>query len=167
MLHGTYHFGRRRVACRNAYCTTCRAPRFAEGFKSLVVLHIGFIPILPIAITTRWFCSICHKEVNARRPSRPWILVAGVAFGLFMALAGVIVLVQGHRKESPWPCIVPGSLIVAVLVYMLRKQDYAGYVVGRELVTPLSADWCPYCKSPLPPAETPRCPSCKVNILTK
>ena len=168
MIHGgTYHFGRWRVACRNAYCTTCRAPRFAEGFKSLVVLHISFIPLLPIAITTRWFCSVCRKQIDARRPSRPWILVAGVLMGLLITVAGVFLLVHGERKESPWASLVLGPLIVVVLVYMLRKQDYTGYVVGRELVTPLSADWCPYCKSPLPPAATPRCPSCRVNILTK
>lgn len=167
MLHGTYYFGRSRVVCRNAYCTTCRAPRFAEGFKSLVVLHISFIPILPIAVTTRWFCSVCLKEIDARRPSRPWILVAGVVFGLLMTLVGVLAVIQGHDRESPWSIIVLGLLIVAILVYMIQKQDYADYLVGREHVTPLNADQCPYCKSPLPPAVTPHCPSCRVNILTK
>lgn len=167
MLHGTYYFGRKRVACRNAYCTTCHAQRFAEGFRSLVVLHVFFIPFLPIATTVRWFCSTCKNEIDARRPSRPWILVAGILFGLFMTLSGVMVMFDGHEKETALGMLIFGPLMVIGLVYMIKKQDYRGYISAQENVTPLSGDHCPYCKAPVFAAETPRCHACKVDIITK
>ena len=167
MIHGTYYFGKKRVACRNAYCTNCQAPRFAEGFKSLVVLHLCFIPILPIATTVRWFCSTCRGEIDARRPSRPWILVAGVFFGLLMSFVGVMVLLEGHEKESALGCLIFGPLMVIGLVYMLRKQDYRRYVTSQETVPPLSADHCPYCEAAVFAAKTPHCHTCRVDIITE
>jgi Protein of unknown function (DUF4240) len=167
MLHGTYYFGRKRVACCNAYCTTCRGARFAEGRRSLVVLHVFFVPFLPVATVVRWFCSRCKKEIDAKRPSRPWILTAGMLFGLFMTFAGVMVMVDGSEKETALGMLVFGPLMVIGLIYMIRKQDYRGYVASREKVPPLAGDHCPYCQAPVFPAETPHCHACKVDIITK
>ncbi|HEY4249245.1 MAG TPA: DUF4240 domain-containing protein [Lacunisphaera sp.] len=167
MLHGTYYFGRKRVACRNAYCTTCRAPRFAEGFRSLVVLHVFFIPFLPIATTVRWFCSTCKKEIDAKRPSRPWILITGILFGLFMTFIGVMMLFDRHEKETALGALIFGPLMVIGLAYMIRKQDYRGYIGAQENVPPLPGDHCPYCKAPVFAAKTPHCHACKVDIITK
>src|ERR1051325_8366843 len=144
MIHGTYYFGRKRVACRNAYCTTCHTARFAEGFRSLVVLHLCFIPLLPIRTTVRWFCSACRKEIDARRPSRPWILFAGVFFGLLMTFVGVMVLYDGKEKEPAFGCLVLGPLLVIGLIYMIRKQNYRGYDTAQQAVQPLIGDRCPY-----------------------
>jgi hypothetical protein len=165
MVHGTYYFGRKRVSCRNAYCTTCRAPRFAEGLKSVVVLHLCFIPILPVATAIRWFCKSCGNEIDARRPSRPWILVVGAMFGLLMTFVGVMVLIDGHNRESALGCLIFGPLMVIGLIYMIRKQDYRGYVGSQENVPPLKGDRCPFCEAPLLAAVTPHCHACNVDIL--
>jgi hypothetical protein len=167
MVHGTYHIGRKRVSCRNAYCTTCRAPRFTEGRRSFVVLHLFFIPILPVAAVVRWFCHTCGNEIDARRPSRPWILVAGAGIGLLMTFAGVMVVVDGHEVVSGLGCLILGPLLVIGLIHLIRKQDYRGYVASQEQVPPLPGDHCPYCAAPVFAAETPHCHACKVDILTK
>jgi len=155
------------VACRNAYCTTCRTSRFAEGLRSLVVLHIAFIPLIPIGTIVRWFCTECCKEIDARRPSRPWILSAGVFFGLLMTFVGVMVLVEGKERESAIGCLVFGPLMVIGLIYMIRKQDYRGYVTAQQAVEPLRGDRCPYCASSLFAARKPHCHACKVDIVTQ
>ena len=167
MVHGTYYFGRKRVSCRNCYCTTCGEPRFAEGRKSLVVLHFFFVPILPVAMVVRWFCNTCGNEIDARRPSRPWILVAGALFGLLMTFVGVMMMIDVHERESGLGCLIFGPLMVIGLIFMIRKQDYRGYIVSQEKVPPLKADRCPYCKAPVFAAETPHCHSCNVDILTR
>ena len=167
MVHGAYYFGRKRVACRNAYCTTCQGPRFAEGCRSLVVLHVFFIPFLPIATTVRWFCRSCQKEIDAKRPSRPRILIAGVLFALFMTFIGVMVMLDGHEKDAALGMLIFGPLMVIGLVYMIRKQDYHGYVASQEKVPGLSGDHCPYCKAPVFAVGTPHCHSCKVDIIAK
>ena len=167
MLHGTYHFGGKRVACRNAYCTNCRNPRFAEGLRSLVVLHIFFIPLLPVATTVRWFCSTCRKEIDIFRPSRPWILIAGVFFGLLMTFVGVMILINSPDKEGALGCIILGLLMVVGLVYMIRKQSYRDYVSAQDAVPPLQGDHCPYCEALVLQAEKPHCHACRVDIITK
>ena len=167
MIHGTYLFGRKRVACRNAYCTNCKAARFAEGFRSLVVLHLCFIPVLPIATRVRWFCTSCQKEIDARRPSRPWILGAGVFCGFVITFLGVVLLLDGNEKETWLGCIIFGPLMVAGLIYMLRKQAYRSYVVAQEVVPPLLGDHCPYCRQPVFSGVTPRCHTCRVDIITR
>lgn len=167
MIHGTYHFGRKRVACRNAYCTTCRDARFVEGFRSWVVVHVGFIPILPIATTVRWFCPTCQNQIDARRPSRPLILVAGAFFGLLMSFVGIMILLDGQEKEAGIGCLVGGPLMAGGLIYLIRKQDYESYSEAKRAVEPLSGDHCPYCKNPVFMANTPHCHSCRVDIITK
>jgi uncharacterized paraquat-inducible protein A len=167
LIHGTYNFGNRLVACRNAYCTTCQSSRFADGRRSLVVLHIAFIPVLPIATTVRWFCSSCRNEIDARRPSRPWILIAGALFGLLMTFVGVMVLREGVEKEAAYGCLLFGPLLVIGLIYLIRKQNYRIYLSARDDVEPLSGDHCPYCTSPLFAADKPHCHSCKIDIYTQ
>jgi hypothetical protein len=167
MIRGTYYFGKKRVACRNAYCTTCHTSRFAEGFRSLVVLHIGFVPLIPIGTSVRWFCTTCRREIDARRPSRPWILSAGIFFGLLMTFVGTMVLREGQEREAALGCLVFGPLLVIGLIYMIRKQDYRSYTSAQEAVEPLNGDSCPYCASPLFAAKTPHCHACKVDILSQ
>jgi len=84
-----------------------------------------------------------------------------------MTLVGVMVLLDGHEKESALGCLIFGPLMVVGLVYMLRKQDYRDYVASQGAVPPLQGDRCPYCEAPVFRAETPRCHSCHVDILTK
>ena len=170
MIHGHYYFGRKRVACRNAYCTVCKGPRFTEGFRSLVVLHVGFVPLLPIAIKTRWFCSTCHRETNARLPSRPFILVAGVFFGIVLFLIGLLIQRVPEQKGAEHPgvgvgCSAVGLLMAGSLVWVLRRQDYKGFVAATHSVVPLGERYCPYCKLPFTPLQPRYCPSCKVNIV--
>jgi hypothetical protein len=167
MIHGHYYLGKKRVACRNAYCTTCHAARFAEGRRSLVILHLNFVPILPIGTIVRWFCSACKGEVDAHRPSRPWILIAGIFFGLLITFVAVMTLIEGKEKEPPWGGLLLGPLIVVGLGYMIGRQDYKGYLAGQQTVTPLKGDRCPYCGLPLVAAKTPRCRACKIKIITK
>lgn len=108
MIHGTYHVGNRRVSCRAVYCTTCKSPQLAEGRKSLVILHIAFIPLAPIGTTVRWFCRSCHREADARRPSRPVILLAGVAFSVGMMLLGVSMFFNHEKTDDALGCLVLG-----------------------------------------------------------
>lgn len=167
MIHGHYYFGRKRVACRNAYCTVCKGSRFAEGLKSLVVLHLWFIPLLPIGTEIRWFCSTCHREIDVRRPSRPFILVAGIFFGIVLTFIGVMIFIEADQKEVGPACLVIGPMMVGGLAYILRTQDYKGFVAATHAVEPLDGDYCPYCKSPVRPTSPPHCQSCHVDIIAK
>ena len=93
--------------------------------------------------------------------------MAGVLIGLLVTFVGVMILIDGHERETAWGCLGFGPLMVAGLIYMIRKQDYRGFREGEAAVPPLSGDHCPYCKAPVFRAEKPRCHACRVDIITR
>lgn len=165
IFSGTYYFGKKRVACRNAFCATCGAPRFFEGRRSLVVIHLMFVPLLPIGTKIRYFCESCSNEIDAERPSRPLFLVAGAFFGTVIAFVGVMNLIYGPELGVGIGCIVFGAVFSGGLIWMLRRSEYAAYDTGRASVQPLAGDVCPYCERSLLPSLKPRCYDCRVDIL--
>lgn len=159
---GTYYFGRKRVSCRNAFCSVCHGPRFFEGRRSIVVLHLMFIPILPIGFKTRYFCTSCDIDLGSQRPSRPLILSAGVVAGCIFTAVGAYGLFLGQEL---WVFLV-GFLFTAWLIWLLRQKRYATFKMNQSLVEPLDARNCPYCQRPLLPSAKPNCPDCRVKIIT-
>jgi hypothetical protein len=79
----------------------------------------------------------------------------------------VLMLFDGHEKETALGALIFGPLTVIGLVYMIKKQDYRGFISSQEQVPSLPGDHCPYCKAPVFAAETPHCHACKVDIITK
>lgn len=165
MFYGIYHFGKKRVACRNGYCVTCARTRLFEGRRSVMVFHLAFIPLLPFAVRVRYFCRYCDERLGSRRPSRRVFLIAGLACGLMFTVIGLKWLFQGAEAGSGVTTF--GVLLVSGLYYLLRKQRYVTYDAGVASVVPLPADACPYCGAALFASTKPRCHDCKVRIVTK
>lgn len=164
VLHGIYRFGAKRVACRNCYCTCCDSVAFTEGYKSYVFAHIFFIPILPLGTETKWICTKCGYDVDSLRPSRPFVLVAGILCGFFFMFIGVMVRIETGDNDTNW-IILLGLLMSAGLYYLIRTQNYGQYLQSSKTVTPLRKDRCPYCHVPIPLTAKLRCRSCKVDII--
>lgn len=166
MIHGIYHFGSKRTACRNDYCTVCLAPTFAEGRRSLVVLHFVFVPLIPLGLYTRWFCTACGKETDAKRPNRKGILISGIVFGALMTFVGATMLVVEHKPEG-WVGVAMGVVLMIALAVALKSQNYDFYLTAKRAVVPLRGDVCPYCHEPVLTGITPRCHACNVKIMTQ
>ena len=66
VIHGTYHWQRRLLAFRNDYCLTCGQPRLAYLHRTFDVLHVFFVPILPLGFWKRWRCAACGENPHAR-----------------------------------------------------------------------------------------------------
>src|SRR5882672_11632343 len=71
IIRGAYHFWPKRVAFRDDYCLTCRAPRRAVAMRTFDVGHVYWVPILPVGFWKHWQCSTCgsdpHKNPKMRR----------------------------------------------------------------------------------------------------
>ena len=83
IIHGRYHWGRRQLAFRNDYCLACGAPRLAYLHRTFDVLHLFWIPVLPLGFWKRWHCAHCGRNPHARVTTAPavkWIGVAALAF---------------------------------------------------------------------------------------
>lgn len=83
LIHGRYFWRRRRLAFRNDYCLTCRAPRMAFLHRTFDVFHVFWIPVLPLGFWNRWRCGVCGEDPHARVGTRVafrWLGVALLAF---------------------------------------------------------------------------------------
>jgi hypothetical protein len=76
IIHGIYHWRRRLLAFRNDYCLSCGRPRLAFLNRTLAVLHVFWVPVLPLGFWSRWLCGQCgrppHRRVTTARPLK-WI----------------------------------------------------------------------------------------------
>src|SRR5690349_21622497 len=79
VIHGTYHFGRRILAFRNDYCLTCAGPRLANLHRTFDVLHVFWLPILPLGSWSRWKCGTCGSNPHARAATSRALKWAGIA----------------------------------------------------------------------------------------
>ena len=181
LLHGHYKFFRRRVAVRNVWCTVCKEPRLAIGIRSIVVIHLFWIPILPIARVTDWACSTCGKNpkenLSVRPASMRWPLVLA---GLFV-VAGLWALVETLRtgedalagKDTSMTDGIAGGITLIgfgiLWGYMVRRQlrktTELGFDDGKTPVAPLDGAHCPLCSELLLIPGKPRCERCQVDIL--
>ena len=65
-ITGRYRFFPKPVAFRNDFCLRCDEQTIALSERTFDVLHFFWIPILPVGLWRRWFCSQCGYK-----PSHP------------------------------------------------------------------------------------------------
>lgn len=183
LLHGHYKFFRKRSVVRNVWCTACKQPRLAVGFRSLLVIHLFWIPVLPVARVTDWACASCGNNPKAHLTARPsamrWPLVlAGIllAAGLWVLFetlrTGEDPLGTEDKRMSGGISSAAGLLLMGGLIgYMARRQlrrtAELGFDDGKTPVAPLSGDNCPICGDLMLTRDNPRCGRCEVDIQTR
>lgn len=183
LIHGHYKFFRRRAAVRNVWCTVCKQPRLAVGFRSLLVIHLFWIPVLPVARVTDWVCAGCGNDPKANLTARPsamrWPLVIA---GLLM-VAGLWVLAETfiNRRDplggqdtsvadgfaSGVTLLIMGGIFGFMARRQLRRTATLGFDDGKTEVAPLSGDNCPLCGVLMLTRDNPRCEACQVEIQTR
>jgi hypothetical protein len=164
LLHGHYEFRTRRAVCRNDYCTQCQRAAFTEGFRSLCVIHIFFIPLIPLGFVTDWRCTSCGKDPLSRRPLPRPLAWAGLAFSLFALIAAFAAPgIQDEWEERLLMAAIFGVFALLTTWSLLSKKR-ARYEALRRRVEPLKTDDCPYCHAPMLHRATIRCEQCRVIV---
>lgn len=62
IIHGTYHWKRRKTAYRNDACLRCKMFTISEQYRMFDVGHLFGIPLLPLGFRQRWYCADCRNE---------------------------------------------------------------------------------------------------------
>ena len=172
IVDGRYQFFRRKVACRNVWCSVCSAQRLAIGTRYLAVYHLFFVPLMPLGRRVEWRCNACFLQVDAFRPVRAWISGLGIWAGLFFILfgaAGFLPAPGYPRREVDlgfaFQMIGLGVALVGLFAW-LRQRRRRHEAAVRQVV-PLTGDRCPLCVGVLAPSARPYCESCEVDVLTR
>jgi hypothetical protein len=164
IIHGVHHFWPKRVGFRNDYCLGCDKPRRSVAIRTLDVVHLFWIPILPLGFWKHWQCSECgrdpHRHVRTRRAFK-WI-----GFGLLAIVAAMLWLTPAGTDDSfQWFLRVAATAAaLALWIHLLRtasepslKQRLAAIPEAQDVI-------CPFCNAPLHAIGGGRwsCPSCGI-----
>lgn len=164
---GSYRVGNWKFAYRAGYCTVCEAETVAEGRRSIVVMHVYFVPLFPVGLHTAWMCPHCVCDINTRRPTHPGYLQAAFMATSALAMIGAGMWITNHGLWERGAFMVALSVAMSLMVlYLLRKNRYAEYRENVRRVEPLLGDVCPVCGDALQEGDPPRCLFCDVNVLT-
>lgn len=169
LLHwGLYHFDRRNVGYRNDYCRRCAAPRLAIRRRSFDVLHVWWLPLIPLGYWKRWRCEVCDSNPHERTTTRPALRWVGTLIVLLLVVAAWMLDIDPADREDFWFAWVmrvggPIGFLLALRASLWppREPDFERSLAA---VTPNQEPNCPLCKGPVAPALPRwRCTRCRAE----
>ena len=161
IIHGTYHFLPKTTAFRNDYCLACAAPRRSFRIRTFDVLHVFWIPLLPVGLWSRWHCSACGGDPHVSGKTRRSFKIAGlVLLALFAVLFWIVPIEPG--EEATFWVLRFAAPIGAILTFRHLRSAPPDTNLARELtrIPPASDMSCPGCSTPLVRSADWYCPQC-------
>jgi len=163
LVHGIYRFWQKRVAFRNDYCLSCAQPRRSVQIRSFNVLHIFWIPLIPLGFWKPWYCTACGTDPHSggTRRSFKWLALPVL---LFLAAAFWANPIDREIEIVQWAFRI-GAPIGAILTlrYLLRTPDAPTLSMKLAIVSPAADTVCPFCGTTLMSLATEcSCPACGV-----
>jgi hypothetical protein len=168
IVAGHYSYGRKLVAYRNDYCLHCEAPRRAYRVRSFEVLHIFFVPLLPLGFWRAWQCSVCGRDPHTNpRVRKVWLwavilILAAASVGVWMTPMSE--LEHGDDVMGVWVGRFLLPLIALFMLYHMPMQKPRLQLKEKlSEVQPAQESICPLCESALIPGDRWRCSKCGVE----
>lgn len=168
ILSGVYSFKRKLVGYRNDFCLSCEAPRRAHEVRSLDVIHIFFVPVLPLGFLRHWRCSVCGSDPHFYPRTRKGFLWAGIVIlAIFTAVVWLTPdSAAGDSVLAFWAMRIayPIGLVFALRHTLKSKPDLRLPEKLRE-VMPAQESICPFCHGlfVLSPGDRWLCSQCGVE----
>lgn len=162
LIHGMYHWKPKAVAFRNDYCLGCRAPRRSVQVRTFDVIHIYWIPLLPVGLWKRWYCSICKGDPHAHPGTRRTFKWIGLAILVILSVVFWMVPMNdpGFSKEMWIFRIAAPAVAIWTLIDLLRTPKDISLKEKLAAVMPAADTMCPTCAVPLVVGDKWRCPLC-------
>lgn len=165
---GVYSFKRKLVAYRNDFCLSCEAPRRALQIRSFDVVHLFFVPALPLGFLRHWRCSVCGGDPHIYPRTRKGFQWAGVV--LLAIFTAAIWLTPGSGGDDSsvafWAMRIayPIGLVFALRYALNSKPDLRLPEKLRD-VMPAQESICPFCHGLfiLAPGDRWLCSQCGVE----
>jgi ribosomal protein S27AE len=170
IIHGTYHVRATRVAFRNDFCIQCNAERTAFCLRTLDVIHVFWLPVLPLGFFKRWYCGTCGQRPELPRTARRSIKVLALIVLSALVLLFWLAPIRNDNDRTEVVAIWGMRVASAVALAATARWIAGGSddVVRREHLTalqPSNALHCPVCLVNLLPGSPWRCPNCGIARL--
>jgi hypothetical protein len=165
IIHGVYHWSPQRLAFRRDYCRRCEAGTLAVLVRTIDVLHVFWLPILPLGVWSRWLCVRCGEKPHAAARTRLGFKVALVVLLVLFNLAAWLTPTGTSPALEVWLTRAVTLLLLVVAVgWAVRHRPEASLAERLATVSPYDGWECPLCGAQLlqvPPLV--QCPSCKAE----
>lgn len=164
IVYGIYHFLAKRTAFRNDYCLSCAQPRRSVQIRTFDVVHIFWIPLLPLGFHRRWRCATCAHSPHVHPGTRRGFKWAGLVVLLILSACFWLFPLTPDTLIVGWIFRIGGT-IGAVLTFAHLMQTPADQSLKEKLaaIPPASDTVCPFCGSALVKLSSQcSCPACGV-----
>jgi hypothetical protein len=155
MLHGgVYHLARRDIGYRNDYCRRCAAPRLAIRRRTFDVLHVWWVPLLPLGYWKRWRCAVCDSNPHEAVTTRPAFRWAGALIVLLLVVVAWMHQIDAADREDAW------------FAWIMRIGGPVGFILAlRAALHPPPLPDLERLLASVPPNRDPNCPLCKGPVV--
>jgi hypothetical protein len=164
IVHGIYHFRRKRIAFRNDHCLSCRQALRSVQMRSFDALHIFWIPFLPLGFWKRWLCTVCGQQPHVAPGTRRSFKWAGLFVLLFFSAVFWAMPVEPDFVVGSWIFRIGGPIgAILVFAHLLRTPKDPSLTQILATIPPASDTVCPFCRTPLLVAASGcSCPACGI-----
>lgn len=165
MIHGIYRWSPQSVAYKNSYCLRCAAPRLVVQVRTFDAFHIVFVPVLPLGLRKRWFCSVCENRPHFRYNTikKLW-WAAGTSVPAAAAFTFWSIPPDPAEPSYIWMCrLVMTAAAALAFVFAWRLPFDPSLEEKLETIRPTTDLNCPFCKVRLASSPKWHCPKCKIE----
>ena len=150
VIYGRYRWFPKNVAFRNDYCLHCDEPVLAVRERTFDVLHLFWLPLIPIGFWRKWFCSQCSRPPSLPPRTRKPFKWAGL---VLLAMAAWTFWLAPLETWDPdldtdflWTMrVLIGVGLPLLLWNVLRAPKDVSYREMQRTVAPYRGLDCPLC----------------------
>jgi len=150
LISGNYRWFGRRVAFREDFCRSCRAPTVSFGERSFNVRHVYWIPVLPLWFTTHWICERCKSRSHKRASAALWLRILCGTFAAAIAFGAWSDTPEAGEVDAVWVLrfLSLGGLVASGL-WIWRYEREPPLKAGLSVIERRKWKECPLCNAPL------------------
>jgi len=150
LAFGINRFALKRSAFRDDYCLSCRKRRMSEQIRFFAVMHLFWIPLVPLGFWKRWHCNVCgedpHRQVGPRRSMK----MIGIIVLALIALAGWVTPPEGEIYTFIWGMRIVATVLFLLTVRSIRRHPKEPTLKQRLAeLSPMDRTDCPFCGASL------------------
>jgi hypothetical protein len=168
VIYGAYHWLPKRTGFRRDYCRRCAAERTAVLIRTLDVVHVFWIPLLPVGMWGRWFCGDCGHRPHASPRTRKGFKIVGAVILLLMTLLFWLAPLPAEDVEAPvlWTLRLGLPLALLGTLWSIRRHRIEPQFKRRlAQVRPHAGPDCLLCGGQLAVGTPTACASCGARHL--
>ena len=162
IIHGIYRWSPARLAFRTDYCRRCEAGTLSVLVRTFNVLHVFWVPLVPLGRWSRWLCARCGEDPHAAARTRRGFKIALVFIVALFTLAAFLTP-QGTTSDlTMWIMRLGALLLLGLSVrWVVVHRPEPSFRARLALVQPYDRAECPLCRGALVDSPTgARCSAC-------